>query len=116
VSENLRSPSRGHGLPTTTKTEDSKDELLEEAVSNTNSKTDTTRVNIKTELAVKRPLFGAADGGPASKRPSQVRDPNNPWFAAYEAKRQEALNNMKQGDHINPLHQPILEWAEGVPL
>ncbi len=54
---------------------------------------------IKKEPAAKRPLFGAANGGPASKRPSQAKDPNDPWFAAYEAKRQEALNNMKQGNY-----------------
>ncbi len=56
---------------------------------------------IKKEPAAKRPLFGAANGGPASKRPSQAKDPNDPWFAAYEAKRQEALNNMKQGNLKN---------------
>jgi hypothetical protein len=61
------------------------------------------KVEIKTEEtvpskpAVKRPLFGNGGDGPSSKRPSQTRDPNDPWFAAYEAKRQEALNNMKQG-------------------
>ena len=49
-------------------------------------------------LASKRPLFGVPGGGTGSKRPSQTRDPNDPWFAVYEAKRQEALNNMKQGD------------------
>ncbi len=54
---------------------------------------------IKKEPAAKRPLFGVANGGPASKRPSQTKDSNDPWFAAYEAKRQEALNNMKQGNY-----------------
>lgn len=50
--------------------------------------------------AAKQPLIGGGNNksdGPA-KRPSQTRDPNDPWFAAYEAKRQEALNNMKQGN------------------
>ncbi len=66
-------------------------------------------VQIKKEPAAKRPMFGAANGGPASKRPSQAKDPNDPWFAAYEAKRQEALNNMKQGKYKISLGCLLLE-------
>ena len=84
--------------------EDAGTKTPKDHLSQITTNSDNVKIEIKSEPssaftpAAKRPLFG---GGPAAKRPSQTRDPNDPWFAVYEAKRQEALNNMKQGKKVN---------------